>query len=113
MSVFDEMGGYWAEIADQNQTERQIKFVKTPLKPTGLVLDLACGTGRHLIPLGKEGYDIIGLDISRNLLRIAKSRWSGAQVVRGDMRFLPFKPEAFSAAVSMDTSVGYLPVGAG
>ena len=109
MSVFDEMGVYWAEIADQNQTERQIKFVKTPLKPTGLVLDLACGTGRHLIPLGKEGYGIIGFDISGNLLRIAKSRWSGAQVVQGDMRFLPFKPETFSAAVSMDTSLGYLP----
>ena len=25
------------------------------------------------------------------------------------MRFLPFKPEAFAAAVSMDTSFGYLP----
>ena len=25
------------------------------------------------------------------------------------MRFLPFKPKAFSAAISMDTSIGYLP----
>jgi SAM-dependent methyltransferase len=74
-----------------------------------LILDLACGTGRHLIGLSKEGYDVVGLDISLNLLRIAKSRWSGAQLVRGDMRFLPFKPEAFSAAISMDTSFGYLP----
>jgi SAM-dependent methyltransferase len=109
MNVFDEMGKYWAEIADQNQTDRQIKFIKNTLKPEGFVLDFACGTGRHLIPLSKEGYRMVGLDISANLLRIAKSRWRGAQLVRADMRFLPFKPEMFSAAVSMDTSFGYLP----
>jgi SAM-dependent methyltransferase len=51
---------------------------------------------------------VVGLDISLNLLRIAKK--SGAMVlVRGDMRFLPFKAEAFTAAVSMDNSFGYLP----
>ncbi len=48
MNVFDEMGIYWAEIADQNQTERQMQFIKNTLKAEGLVLDLACGTGRHL-----------------------------------------------------------------
>ena len=109
MNVFEEMGIYWAEIADKNQTDKQIKFIKAELKGERLALDLACGTGRHSIPLGKEGYDIVGLDISLNLLRIAKSRWSGIQVVRGDMRYLPFKDGAFSAAVSMDTSFGYLP----
>jgi SAM-dependent methyltransferase len=73
MSVFDEMGMYWAEIADQNQTKRQIQFIKNTLKPQGLALDLACGSGRHLIALGKEGYGVVGLDISLKLLKIAKS----------------------------------------
>jgi ubiquinone/menaquinone biosynthesis C-methylase UbiE len=109
MSVFDEMGKYWAEIADQNQTGRQIQFLQEMLKKNGWVLDLACGTGRHLIPLSNEGYVVVGLDISPNLLRIAKTRWREAQLVRADLRFLPFQPDAFSAAVSMDTSLGYLP----
>ena len=103
------MGLYWAEIADKNQTERQIQFIRNMVKPQGMVLDVACGSGRHLIALGKEGWGVVGVDISLKLLRIAKSRWSGAQVVLADMRFLPFKPEAFAAAVSMDTSFGYLP----
>jgi ubiquinone/menaquinone biosynthesis C-methylase UbiE len=47
MNVFDLMGKYWAEIADQNQTERQVAFLKKALNPEWLVLDLACGTGRH------------------------------------------------------------------
>jgi ubiquinone/menaquinone biosynthesis C-methylase UbiE len=108
MNVFDEMGSYWAEIADGNQTDRQVNFIKNSLKPPGVILDLACGTGRHLIPLSKEGYSVVGLDISSKLLLIAKSRWREAQLVIADMRFLPFKPEAFAAAISMDTSFGYL-----
>ncbi len=109
MSVFDKMGSYWAEIADQHQTERQVQFLKRQLKPDGLMLDVACGTGRHLIALTAAGYDVVGLDVSVKLLNIAKCRLSGAQVVRGDMRLLPFKAGAFAAALSMDTSLGYLP----
>ena len=108
-NVFDEMGIFWAEIADQNQTERQVEFLKNILQPKGLLLDLACGTGRHLIALDKEGYGVVGLDISLKLLKVAKSRLHVAQLVRADMRFLPFKPQAFAAAVSMDQSFGYLP----
>jgi ubiquinone/menaquinone biosynthesis C-methylase UbiE len=109
MNVFDKMGIYWAEIADQNQTEKQLQFLKNHLKPDGYILDLACGTGRHIIPLSQQGYGLVGLDVSANLLRIAKERSSNIQLVRADMRFLPFKAEAFEAATSMDTSFGYLP----
>ena len=108
-NVFDKMGKYWAEIADQNSTDCQLEFIKNTLKSEGLVLDLACGTGRHLISLSKEGYSMVGLDVSSNLLRIAKNRSGDVQLIKADMRFLPFAPKAFSSAVSMDTSFGYLP----
>ena len=32
MNVFDEMGVYWAEMADQNQTEKQVQFLKNHLE---------------------------------------------------------------------------------
>lgn len=108
MNVFDEMDIYWAEIADKNQTERQIQLLKNSLKRDGYILDLACGTGRHSVALSAEGYDMVGLDVSANLLTIARQHFSSVHMVRGDMRFFPFKNQAFSAAVSMDTSFGYL-----
>ena len=107
-NVFDEMGVYWAEIADKNQTERQIQFLKSHLKPAGYVLDLACGSGRHSIALTAEGYTMVGLDVSLGLLKIAKQRSNDIAVVLGDIRFLPFKTSTFKAAVSVDTSFGYL-----
>ncbi len=108
-NVFDEMGNYWAEMADQNATDLQIKFIKRILSNNGLVLDLACGTGRHLISLSEDAYDVVGLDISVKLLKIAKSRRGDIQVVRADMCSLPFKPNVFSTVLSIDTSFGYLP----
>ena len=75
----------------------------------GLVLDVACGTGRHAVLLSGEGYSVVGLDLSLNLLRIARNRGKQIYLVRGDMRILPFKSMVFSAAISLDTSFGYLP----
>lgn len=108
-NVFDEMGSYWAEIADAHQTEQQIEFLRRHLEKGGYILDVACGTGRHTILLNEMGFDMVGFDASVKLLKIAKQRLRHIQLVRGDMRFLPFKPAAFSAAISMDTSLGYLP----
>ena len=108
-NVFDELGSYWNEIADESFTKQQIQFIKNTVGKGGLVLDLACGTGRHTIPLSKEGYGVVGLDVSLKLLKIAKHRSPQIQLVKGDMRHLPFNGEVFSTAVSMDTSFGYLP----
>ena len=109
-NVFDEMGIYWAEIADKNQTEKQIQFLKTRLKPEGYILDLACGTGRHSIPLNQL-MDIKWWDwmYRGNFSELPKQRSKSVEVVLGDMRFLPFKTGTFTAAISMDTSFGYLP----
>ena len=103
------MGNYWVEIADRNQTEAQIQFLKSRLKPEGRILDLACGSGRHLITLGLLGFNVVGLDASLNLLKIAKQRGRHVQVIRGDLRMLPFRSDVFAAVISMDTSFGYLP----
>ena len=40
----------------------------------GPVLELACGTGRVLIPIAKAGVRIHGLDLSENMLRIAEKK---------------------------------------
>ena len=48
-------------------------FARLGAKPR-LVLDLACGTGNITIPMSKRGYDMIGLDLSCEMLNIAKKK---------------------------------------
>lgn len=58
----------------------------------GGVLELACGTGRCLLPLAGAGYQVTGLDVSPAMLAIARTRVAEAgltgrvQLVQGDMR---------------------------
>jgi ubiquinone/menaquinone biosynthesis C-methylase UbiE len=53
------------------------------------VLEVACGTGRITLQLAKDGVDITGLDISSELLDIARAKsvgMSNVNWVLGDMR---------------------------
>jgi len=40
----------------------------------GPVLELACGTGRALLPLAQAGYECVGIDLSPYMLRIARRK---------------------------------------
>lgn len=110
--LFNQISCYWAEIADAHLTSEQVDFLKNSLDSKGLVLDLGCGHGRHSILLSKAGYLMVGLDISRQLLNVAKNRADAANVdlslVLADMRSLPFKQGVLSAVISLDSSFGYL-----
>jgi len=37
------------------------------------VLDLGCGSGRHLVYLARHNFDVYGIDIAREGVRIARS----------------------------------------
>ncbi|HEX5725677.1 MAG TPA: class I SAM-dependent methyltransferase [Longimicrobiaceae bacterium] len=56
----------------------------------GPVLELACGTGRLLVPIAREGVRAVGLDLSAAMLAAARehAREAGVAVefVEGDMR---------------------------
>ncbi|MDL2248212.1 class I SAM-dependent methyltransferase [Tyzzerella sp. OttesenSCG-928-J15] len=61
---------------------------KFGLKPE-LVADLACGTGNITIPLSQKGYDMIGVDISPDMLmqaRLKAGSDSGILFLEQDMR---------------------------
>ncbi|HXJ30450.1 MAG TPA: methyltransferase domain-containing protein [Gemmatimonadales bacterium] len=77
-----------------------------PWFPGKLVLDLACGAGRHAAELERAGARVIGLDLSPAMLHRAQRRVR-APLVRGDMRTLPFRPGTFGLVVNLFTSFGY------
>jgi SAM-dependent methyltransferase len=75
------------------------------------VLDLACGTGRHSIELARRGHDVVGVDISSDLLEIAErdaaEQSLNASFVNADLRELDFDDE-FDLVLSLnDGAIGY------
>lgn len=107
------MGADWEAIVNARDTSKEVSFIESVLSNEGMVLDLCCGTGRHSIALCKQGWKAIGIDLSKNLLAIAKLRMKRARVrlplIRADMRSFPFRDNLFSAVINMFTSFGYLP----
>ena len=72
------------------------------LKEGARVLDLACGAGRHVRALQELGHDVVGSDLSPELLARAEQ----VRGVRADMRTLPFG-DVFDAVTCFFTSFGY------
>lgn len=71
------------------------------------VLDLCCGTGRHLHHLATVAGYSVGLDYSPALLaRAHGTLGTRVQLVRADMRHVPFR-NAFDVVASFFTSFGY------
>ena len=61
--------GTWAHYTD---TDVQFAVGQLRLRPGDRVLDLGCGWGRHSLALAAHGLNVTGLDLSRDLLALAK-----------------------------------------
>ena len=58
------------------------------------VLDVACGTGTYLAQAQKNGAEVVGCDISENIIRISKNKGLD-NVIVNDYHTLPFKNGTF------------------
>ena len=74
------------------------------------VLDLACGAGRHSILFAKNGFDVTAVDISDNLLNVARKTATELAVninfIKSDLRQLHLN-EKFHLIINLFTSFGY------
>lgn len=59
------------------------------------ILEVGCGTGQWLSELADNGYDIIGLDPSRNMLRTAMEKSRQPLMVQGCAEAIPFRTDIF------------------
>jgi len=77
------------------------------LRPGGLrLLDVGCGTGRHLEHLA-ERYDVEGLDLSPELLAIARERNPNVRFHCVDMRSFELN-DRFEVITCLFSSIGYM-----
>src|SRR5262249_34388997 len=117
---FSEQGGffgpsYFAEhvqMLSPETTLNEVNFLKESLnlEQGARILDVACGYGRHAVPLARLGCAVTGLDCNAFLLEQGKKAAAAAGVtvrwVKSDMRLMPFDG-AFDVVVHLYNSFGY------
>jgi SAM-dependent methyltransferase len=86
--------------------EFQIPFIKKYSKiPTKTLLNIGCGSGKNVFNLKKE-FDVTGLDLSQDMLNLAKELNPESNFVKGDMR--SFTLDKTFDSVIIDDSIAYM-----
>lgn len=96
------------EFLDYEKTAKKIKKLILKNKRTEVInlLDIACGTGRHLNYLKKD-FKCTGVDISDQMLDIARKNFPDIRFIKADMIDLDLKEE-FDAIICLFSSIGYV-----
>jgi ubiquinone/menaquinone biosynthesis C-methylase UbiE len=103
MEHFDRIAEYYDKVFPEHITDhyyhKRINFL-TGLIKGGKVLDVCSGTGRISEGLIGSGFNVVSLDLSRNMLMVRR-HVSGYQPVNGISYELPFKSDVFDMVISI------------
>jgi len=113
--LYSKLADYYDYIIQPfTDTKKEIGFLNKLFKKNNVkkVLDIACGTGRHCIELAKLGYEATGIDISKDMIRVARNKAEKQKLkidfIRKDVGAITFAGE-FDAAICMWGTFYYLP----
>jgi ubiquinone/menaquinone biosynthesis C-methylase UbiE len=94
-----------AKTADLPEDVDAVLLSELASEPIGALLDVGTGSGHLLELLGAQATRAIGIDISSDALRLARTNVHGAglthcELQRGDMYDLPFASSLFDTAIA-------------
>ena len=117
---FDLYEGYYSEFyeAITSRTDYDIPLILEQAQrkgPSGKILELACGTGRILMHLANRGHEVVGLDLSEDMLKLCRRKQAQLparlknriEVKQGDMTAFELD-EKFPLIVLSATSISLL-----
>lgn len=88
--------------------QKEVDFITRlfPYEPKK-ILELGCGTGNYTKILIKKGYNVLGLDLSEDMLKIARKKVTHGNFVCEDIRNLQLN-EKYDACLALFAVLGYI-----
>jgi ubiquinone/menaquinone biosynthesis C-methylase UbiE len=106
---WDERADFWnqnsQDMWDSGSRSTIIPFFQKYIQKGSTVLDIGCGDGYGSLKLNREGYVVKGLDISTQMIDLAKKRGESdtLQYIQGDLMQLPFQENEFEAIMAINS----------
>jgi SAM-dependent methyltransferase len=72
------------------------------------ILDLGCGTGKHASVFADMGFEVTGIDRSKDMIEIARKNSTNATYICDDIRSVRLGGEKFNAVTMMFSVLGYM-----
>ncbi len=97
---------HWGPYADQALPIVE-QLLLNGIPPRAHILDLCCGTGQLAASLFARGFQVTGIDISREMLCFARANAPNSALIIGDARNFQFRT-AFDAVVSTFDGLNFI-----
>lgn len=94
---YDKTTGDYVKMGRGLRPMKEFKNFISRLKKGSLVLDLGCGPGLDAEMFAREGFRVIGVDFSENMIESAKARVGSAEFKVMNIKKLDFEDEFFDA----------------
>lgn len=96
--MYKEFAYFYDELNGAADYRRLHRFIRRTFKRYGLnrgiVADLGCGTGSLSLLLAKDGYDMLSVDLSEDMLEVLAEKLERAPALRGRIQLLQQDLEA-------------------
>ncbi|TFB21727.1 class I SAM-dependent methyltransferase [Filobacillus milosensis] len=107
---WDDRATFWhaksKEMWDNGSRKSIVPFFKKHVPKQAKVLDLGCGDGYGSYRLWKEDYDVTGVDLSEEMVKLCQQHvtddMNHLQFLQADMLSLPFQNESFNALMAIN-----------
>jgi cyclopropane fatty-acyl-phospholipid synthase-like methyltransferase len=102
-AAYDALGarfGEWGERIEGDPWARFVAELAARLPAGARVLDLGCGNGAKISRLAAR-FEVVGVDLSEQQLRLARANVPEATFVQGDLAELDFTPGSFDAVTAL------------
>lgn len=87
--MYKEYAEYYDLMYKDKDYEKEVDFIEEVLRKYSKfsvkkILDAGCGTGGHAIPLAKRGYEVVGFDSLKSMIKKAREK---AKAINANVRF--------------------------
>ena len=105
--AYEHLSRFYDKFTEDIPYDKYINLLKKYISSEDSILDLGCGTGNILYQLWKSGFYVEGLDISEEMLLIARQKIPSAFLYLEDMRTFNVKNK-YDLVYSFIDSLNYL-----
>ncbi len=112
-ALYSRLAEYYDRIYWWKDYDREVSFLTEAFRKYHVrgrrILEVACGTGNHTRILTRLGYEVTGVDISEDVLSVARRKVAkGATFVRGDMKNLSEAVDGeYDAVICLFSAISY------
>ncbi|PAV30634.1 SAM-dependent methyltransferase [Virgibacillus profundi] len=105
---WDNRADFWnrksKNMWDNGSRKDIIPFIENHLVKGSRILDVGCGDGYGSYKLHGSGYDVTGVDLSGEMISLAKKQPGNEQIsfLQGDVSELPFETGSFDGIMSIN-----------